>query len=72
MLSGPKAFDSFICFVAAVNSSMVKREVSMSSVSDTLVERKELVGGSTDFFPKRFLKWLIQFSFRLLAEPPLV
>ena len=35
ILSGPKALDPFSCLVAVFNSEVVKREVSMPSVSDT-------------------------------------
>ena len=55
ILSGPKALDPFNCLVADFSSEMVKREVSMPSVSDTGTLGSALLSDFCHSFQK-FLK----------------
>ena len=72
MLSGPKALEGFKNSVAVLSSLMVKGDVSIGKVSDTGTLGRVQLSGTFALFPRRFLKWLNQFSRRFLAEPPFI
>ena len=56
------------CLVAVFNSSIEKGDVSISRFSATCSLERVLMSGSLDFLPRRFLKWLDQFSRRFFAD----
>ena len=72
MLSGPKALEDLRFLVAALSSGMEKGEVSTGRVSDTGILGRVQLSGTLVLLPRRFLKWLYQFSKRFLAEPPFI
>ena len=72
ILSGPKALEDFRFLVAALSSEMVKEDVSIGSVSETGTLGRVQFSGTLALLPRRFSKWLDQFSRRFLADPPLI
>ena len=54
--SGPKALFTLRCFVADLSSSMVKSDVSISSVFEMRKRGREAESGSLGALPSRFLK----------------
>ena len=72
ILSGPKALEDFRFLVAALSSGMVKEDVSIGRVSETGTVGRVQFSGTFALLPRRFSKWLDQFSRRFLADPPLI
>ena len=71
MLSGAKALEDLRFLVAALIPGK-EREVSTGRVSDTRILGRVQLSGNLAFLPRRFSKWLDQFSKRFLAEPPFI
>ena len=58
--------------VAALSSEKEKGEVSIGRVSDTGKLGRVQLSGTLALLPRRFSKWLYQFSKRFLAQPPFI
>ena len=72
ILSGPKALDDLRLLVADLSSAREKGELSIGRVPDTGTLGSVQVSGTLALLPRRFSKWLDQFSKRFLAEPPFI
>ena len=72
ILSGPRTLEDFRFLVAALSSEMVKDDVWIGRVSETGTLGRVQFSGTLALLPRRFSKWLDQFSRRFLADPPLI
>ena len=64
--------DDLRLLVADLSSAREKGELSIGRVPDTGTLGSVQVSGTLALLPRRFSKWLDQFSKRFLAEPPFI